>query len=252
MSGRRLRDDLHDVFDSISEPAHPALSARIRGQIAAGSAPSSRAPRLAMAVALATAAVVVTSLVFVNRHQLTPQTSPAGQPTATVTASPTPEASPSPTPSASASGSAAVPGGPDFRCVAQSGGAAPATPVGVTAARAAAQTGYDRFVLEFNGPVPRYQVNTQGSATFTLDPSGRTVTLAGSGGLMVTLHGASGQGSFTGSTDLRPSGTGVLREARSLGDFEGVVSWGLGVSRATCFRAFTLTGPSRLIVDVQT
>ncbi|HXM54522.1 MAG TPA: hypothetical protein VOB72_03970 [Candidatus Dormibacteraeota bacterium] len=247
MSSRRpLRDELHDVFDAISEPAHPALSARIRERIEAGSAPRDRAPRLAMAVALATAAILVTGLVFVSRHQVTPPTSPAGQPSAAVTATPTPEPSPSST------GTAPVVDGPEFRCVAQSGGTALATPVGVTAARAAAQTGYDRFVLEFDGPVPRYQVNSQGSAAFTVDPSGRTVTLAGSSGLLVTLHGAGAQGSFAGSTDLRPAGTGVLREARSLGDFEGVMSWGLGVSRATCFRAFTLTGPSRLIVDVQT
>src|SRR5207249_411214 len=103
MSGRRLRDELHDVFDSISEPAHPALSARIRQEIAAGSAPSRRAPRLAMAMALATAAILVTGLVFVSRHQLTPPTSPAGQPSAPVTASPTPEASPAPSASPSPS-----------------------------------------------------------------------------------------------------------------------------------------------------
>ena len=83
------------------------------------------------------------------------------------------------------------------------------------------------------------------------DPSGVQVTLAGSAGLVVTVRGATANGSFTGSTDLRPSGTAVLEEARQIGDFEGVVTWGLGLSRASCFRVLTLTGPSRLVVDVQ-
>jgi len=121
----------------------------------------------------------------------------------------------------------------------------------VTAARAAAQSGYDRFVLEFAGPLPQYEVRAQSGATFTQDASGAPVTLAGSAGLVVTVRGAQAHGTFTGATDLRPDGTGVLREARQVGDFEGVVTWGLGLSRATCFRAFTLTGPSRLIVDIQ-
>jgi hypothetical protein len=255
MSRRNLRDELRDVFDGISEPAHPALSARIREQIAAGSAPSTRTPRLAVAVAIATAAIVVGSLVFVSRHPLTPVT-PAGQPTpspavsATTgpTAVPAPGASPTPSPSSSVP----VDTGPPFQCSAQSGGTAPTPATGVATARAAAQTGYDRFVLEFAGPLPQYDAGAQSSATFVQDASGIPVTLAGSAGLVVRLHGAQAHGTFTGPTDIRPDGTIVLREARQVGDFEGVVTWGLGLSRPACFRAFTLTGPSRLIVDVQT
>ena len=258
MSRRNLRDDLRDVFDDISEPAHPALSSRIREQIAAGSPPGTRVPRLAVAVAVATAALVVGSLVFVSRHAAPPGT-PAGQrtpsPVATTATAPTPAqvvpppgatATPQPAPSSSAPA-----GGPPFRCAAQSGGAPQTPPTGVTSARAAAQSGYDRFVLEFSGPLPQFDVRAQAGATFVQDPSGNQVTLAGSTGLVIVVHGAMASGTFTGATDLRPGDTAVLREARQLGDFEGVVTWGLGLSRATCFRAFTLTGPSRLVVDVQ-
>lgn len=260
MSRRNLRDDLRDVFDELSEPAHPALSSRIREQIAAGSPPATRVPRLAVAVAVATAALVVGSLVFVSWHAAPPGT-PAGQgtpsPVATTATAPTPvpvvpspgataTVTPQPAPSSSAPA-----GGPPFRCAAQSGGAPQTPPTGVTSARAAAQGGYDRFVLEFSGPLPQFDVTAQDGATFVQDPSGNRVTLAGSAGLVIVVHGAMASGSFTGATDLRPSDTAVLREARQLGDFEGVVTWGLGLSRATCFRAFTLTGPSRLVVDVQ-
>jgi len=258
VSRRHLRDELRDVFDDISEPAHPALSARIREQLAGGAAPTTRVPRLAVAVAVVTAAVLVGSLVFVSRHAAptTPAGRPSPSPSVSATAEPTPvpvipvpgaTATPSPAPSVSATPD----GGPPFRCATQSGGAVQTPPTGVATARAAAQSGYDRFVLEFAGPLPQYEVRAQDNAQFVQDPRGTTVTLAGSAGLLVTVHGARAAGTFTGATDLRPDGTAVLREASQLGDFEGVVTWGLGLSRATCFRAFTLTGPSRLIVDVQ-
>jgi len=120
----------------------------------------------------------------------------------------------------------------------------------VTDVRAAAQTGVDRFVIQLSGPVPQYEVKPQASTTFTRDPSGFRVSLEGSSGLQVTVHGAQSYGSYSGSTDLTPRLT-VLREARQVGDFEGVLTWGLGLSRASCFRAYVLTGPSRLVIDVQ-
>jgi hypothetical protein len=260
MSGRRLRDELREVFDSVSEPAHPALSARIREQIAAGTAPTTRAPRLAVAVALLTAAIVVGSLLFVSRHPISRQATPAGQPTVTASPAPSVEPGATPVPVAPAPGASppsqplptTTPAGglPAFRCAAQSGGASTGM-TAVTTARAGAQSGYDRFVLEFDGPVPRYDVTPQGSATFVQDATGAPVALSGSAGLLVKVQSAQAHDRFTGSTDLRPGGAGVLREARQVGDFEGVVTWGLGLSKAACFRTFTLTAPNRLIVDVQ-
>jgi hypothetical protein len=35
-------------------------------------------------------------------------------------------------------------------------------------------------------------------------------------------------------------------------DFEGVVQWGLGLSKSACYRAFFLTNPTRLVIDIQT
>jgi len=160
----------------------------------------------------------------------------------------TPTATPTAPPSAPAAPALPPATLPGFSCAQQYGGNGQAT---MSTARVGAQSGYDRFVIEFNGPVPQYDVAPLSSATFVRDPSGIPVTLAGSAGLEVTLRGAQANGTYSGPTDQRPSGTAVLREARQTGDFEGVVHWGLGLSRASCFRAFTLTGPSRLVIDIQ-
>ncbi len=262
---RSLREELRELFDEVSDPAHPALAARIRAEIAGRDAQSSGSSRLAVAVAAVVAIAVVAGLVVAGRHALQPGTSPASR------AHPTPAVSApvgTPAPAASSSSNAATPapagGGtppaattplpagaalPAFQCAAQTGGGS--TGGTVTAVRAGAQSGYDRFVIELSGGVGQYEVRPQASATFTQDPSGAPVTLAGSAGLTVTLHGTSSHGTYSGPTDLNPAGTATVREARQLGDFEGVVTWGLGVSHPACFRAFTLGGPSRLVVDVR-
>ena len=41
-----------------------------------------------------------------------------------------------------------------------------------------------------------------------------------------------------------------LRQVKKAGDFEGVVSYGLGLRRKTGFRVFRLTGPTRVVIDV--
>ncbi len=74
--------------------------------------------------------------------------------------------------------------------------------------------------------------------------------LQGSAGLLITLNGADGHTSYSGPTDIRV-GTGIL-EARQVQDFEGVVQWGLGLSQPACYRIFYLTGPDRLVIDIQT
>ena len=57
-----------------------------------------------------------------------------------------------------------------------------------------------------------------------------------------------------GGTDLLPSVRAPhcanLRQMKPTGDFEGVVSFGLGLRRKTGFRVFRLTRPARTVVDV--
>jgi hypothetical protein len=117
----------------------------------------------------------------------------------------------------------------------------------MTTARVGAQSGYDRFVIQFNGSVPRYEVTPQDGAAFA--QGGGSVTLRGGAGLSVVLHDASGAGAFSGPTDMRPS-FAVIQEARLLSDSQGVISWGIGISRPVCFHVWVLGGPSRLVVDI--
>jgi len=37
-----------------------------------------------------------------------------------------------------------------------------------------------------------------------------------------------------------------------IGDFERVVSYGIGLANPACLRVFELSGPTRLVIDVQT
>ena len=253
MSQRRLRDELRDAFDSLSEPAHPALASRIRHEIEDRQAAPRPVPRFAVAAAALVALVVVSSLLLAGHAIGRQPSTPAGRPTI----APTPEASPSavasPSPSAAATAPpAATPAPPavlpGFSCATQNGGSGGS---GITSVRAGAQTGYDRFVIQFDGAVPQFKVVPQDSASFTTDPRGNQVQLAGTAGLRVTVTGVSNWTSLTGPTDLRPSGTSNLQEAQEVGNSEGVVTWALGLKHAACFHAYTLTGPNRLVVDVQ-
>jgi hypothetical protein len=117
----------------------------------------------------------------------------------------------------------------------------------MSTARVGAQSGYDRFVVEFAGPVPQFDVSLQGSASF--DQGGAPVALAGSAGILVVLHNATGSGTFGGPNDVKP-GYPVIQEARLLSDAQGTVQWGIGMAHAACFHAWALTGPSRLVVDI--
>jgi hypothetical protein len=41
----------------------------------------------------------------------------------------------------------------------------------------------------------------------------------------------------------------MVKEVVRSGDFESVVSYGIGVSQKTQFRFFTLTNPTRVVID---
>ncbi|HCF99478.1 MAG TPA: hypothetical protein DEV93_02930 [Chloroflexi bacterium] len=110
--------------------------------------------------------------------------------------------------------------------------------------------GYDRFVVEFSGAVvPGYKAIPKSSATFYTDPLGKPVTLEGRAGIKLVMHSTSMHGTYGGSTDLDPEFP-QLAAARAIGDFEGFVTWGLSLERQSSKRIFTLSSPSRLVMDV--
>ena len=139
---------------------------------------------------------------------------------------------------------------PAFACANAAGGK---TGVANTVtARVAEVPGFDRFVLQFDSTVPTYSVTRQAKPVFNMGASGQTVTLSGTAGVLVTVHSATGATTFTGPTDFVNANFVILDEARQTQDFEGYVSWGLGLSKPACMRAFTLEDPARLVVDFQT
>jgi len=238
-----FRRELNDAFSRISGNPSSDLHARVRSAIV--DAPERRGPVwLAGVAAVAIAALIVGALFVVGPLRGHGPTIPVAGP------SPTPSASaiatPSPTPSPTSSL-------PAFVCATSSSlnGTQPPQTAFVDAVRGGVNTGYDRFVIEFkNGEPATVQVVPQNNATFTQGASGQTVQLQGSAGLLITIHGADGHTQYSGPTDFHV-GSGIL-EARQVQDFEGVVQWALGLSQPACYRAFWLTGPDRLVIDVQT
>jgi hypothetical protein len=121
----------------------------------------------------------------------------------------------------------------------------------INAVRTGTHAGYDRLTVEFNNGQPSsIELRPQSGTTFTTSPKGDQVTVLGTNGILVVIHGADMHTSYSGSTDFK-TGYSTMVEVRQLEDFEGVVQLGLGVSGATCYRAFILTAPMRLVIDVQ-
>jgi hypothetical protein len=139
---------------------------------------------------------------------------------------------------------------PAFACANTSGGKTGVA--NAVTARVTEQPGYDRFVLQFDSTVPSYTVKRQASPVFPFGASGQTITLSGTAGVLVDVQSATGVNTFTGSTDMTHGEYLVLKEARQTQDFEGHLSWGLGLGKPACLRAFTLADPARLVVDFST
>jgi hypothetical protein len=110
-------------------------------------------------------------------------------------------------------------------------------------------TGYDRLVLYFGtDAVPLFTVTPQDSASFKADPSDETVTLAGTSGIRVVVRDT--VRATTTAENLLPRFP-AIRQVRSIGDFEAVVSYAVGTAGTSPrIRVTTLSSPSRLVIDV--
>jgi hypothetical protein len=109
---------------------------------------------------------------------------------------------------------------------------------------------FDRVVFRFSSRSPGYSV--QYVSAVTVDASGKPVTLEGSAFIRVALSSVA---SAQVGAPPAPQGTitphfPMLRQVKGAGDFEGTVSFGLGLISQSGFRAFTLSGPDRLVVDL--
>jgi hypothetical protein len=235
MTNDSFRRDLNRAFEAMSGPPSPALSARVRSALS-GPAPARPGPFWIAGLAAALIAAIVIGVFVVsnfNRH-LT-NSVPGAMPSASPVQTPPDSNLP-----AFVCGSSAPIGSQNAPLSAY-----------IDAVRTGTHVGYDRVTIEFqNGPPSSIELRQQSNSTFTQGASGQIVTLAGSAGLLVVIHGADEHTAYSGATDFKTNYP-VLVEARQMEDFEGTVQWGLGLSKSACYRAFFLANPTRLVIDVQ-
>jgi hypothetical protein len=120
--------------------------------------------------------------------------------------------------------------------------------------RAGRHAGFDRVVFEFRGAVSATR-HVRYVDQLIQDGSGEPVSLAGGAALEVAFQGANAHddgGRPTVSPRRFSPGFAALKEVAQVGDFEAVVTYGLGVDRQRPFTVSTLSSPSRLVIDLQT
>ena len=149
-----------------------------------------------------------------------------------------------------------------FLALAGLGGlAVPATPVAastsvplLTAIRAAHHPGYDRLVFEFRGPLPAHRTVRYVPQLYR-DGSGLPVQGAGSARLLVSVRDAAGHNNANRVTYGPASRVYALPkviQVKNIGDFESVLTFGVGLARQTPMHVHLLRQPSRVVVDVLT
>jgi hypothetical protein len=109
---------------------------------------------------------------------------------------------------------------------------------------------FDRFVVEARFGTPRYDVRYV--RRIVEDGSGNPVHLLGTKRIRILIRDARGhtQGGTNLLTQVKTPRCPNLRQVKVAGDFEGVVTFGLGLRHKMGFRVFRLTAPKRLVVDV--
>jgi len=113
---------------------------------------------------------------------------------------------------------------------------------------------FDRVVFQFNTPAtPGFHVEYV-DKPIRHCASGKVVRVAGDAWLEVRMipaqaHSDAGQATIA-QTDRMVTG-GNLRQLVQTCDFEGHVTWVLGVGSPNRFRVVELTNPSRLVVDIK-
>jgi hypothetical protein len=124
----------------------------------------------------------------------------------------------------------------------------------ITDVRVGTYDGYDRVVFEFAEGIPQVLIEAV-LQPFYQDGSGLPLAVNGTAFLRVTMHGGTrvspdGGITYTGPTTFEP-GFPQLVHLLEGGDFEAVSTWYLGFNGGGCIRVLTVSGPSRLIIDIE-
>ncbi len=134
------------------------------------------------------------------------------------------------------------------------GGSSPAGAATLLTVRTARQDGFDRIVFEFDSHVPQWSMEYVDRPQYECG-SGEAVRLEGDGWLQVNFEAANAHTEEGRATNAPrhvadPAGAN-LREMRRICDFEAQVQYVIGVASPNRFRAFQLSSPARLVVDIQ-
>jgi hypothetical protein len=132
-------------------------------------------------------------------------------------------------------------------------------PPGITTALLVAvdtqdQGTFDRVTFQFRNQVPGFRIEYV-EPPIIADPSGFQVEIDGAAFLQVRMERAAGhdpdtgQETYTGGLELVPELPQVLELERT-GDFEGVLTWVLGMNSRADFRVQTLEEPPGLVIEV--
>ena len=146
-------------------------------------------------------------------------------------------------------------GGLAAPAAAASAGAATARAIPtLTEIRAGHHPGFDRLVFQFSGPVPAHRTVRYVRKVIG-DPSGRPILVTGNARLEVRFSGATGHdqsGHSTYGPARRAFALPNLIQVVNAGDFEAHLGFGIGLARKEHIQVFTLTSPSRVVIDVAT
>ena len=116
--------------------------------------------------------------------------------------------------------------------------------------------GFDRVVFEFKGTaMPGYYIEYFGEP-ITQCGSGNEVELTGNGALEVRFspaqaHTDDGTPTLFFSDNEQNPNYEVIKKVKSTCDFEGNVTWAVGISKANNYRIIELEDPIRLAVDIE-
>jgi hypothetical protein len=111
--------------------------------------------------------------------------------------------------------------------------------------------GFDRAVFEFHERVPSFQVDYVDGPSKGCVP-GETRTVSGESWLEVRFHPADARALSAELTAMGPEpALGTIREVERTCDDGGVAAWAIGSASLHRFRAFELSAPPRLVVDVE-
>jgi hypothetical protein len=123
-----------------------------------------------------------------------------------------------------------------------------------TDVRYGAHTDYDRVVFDFIDNHPGYRIEYV-EPPILADGSGLEVEIAGEAFLQVRFSTAQAHDEAGNSTvdedkfEIMPGLTSVVEIERT-GDFEGYVTWVLGLPGELDFRVYDLDDPIRVVIDV--